>query len=403
MQTSPQEQEKAILLNNLSTSVVFKWNYECTKPVVVNQGGTSSGKTYSVLQVLFIRAINEPGSVITVVGQDIPNLKVGALRDADNIVKSTPSLACKIKSYNKSDRVYRFYNESVIEFNSYDGEQDAKSGKRDYLFVNEANGVSQLVYNQLALRTKKQIFIDYNPTEEFWVHESLINEPDTQLFISNFTDNPFLHESIVRKILKLKDEDRELWRVYGLGKTGKIEGLIFRNYDIVEGIPYGANLIANGMDFGFTNDPTTFLQVYEQNGELWIDELIYETELTNPDIAQRLREYSIGMSEEIVADSAEPKSIQEIRNEGYNCVAAEKGPDSIRQGINTLKKYKLNITKRSFGIRKEIKSYKWKKTKDGKSLNVPVDFMNHSIDALRYVALNKLGHNSGSTDGPSVW
>lgn len=378
------------LKDKLRTSVVFKWNYETKSPVVVNQGGTSSGKTYSILQVLFMRATMEPNVVITVVGQDIPNLKVGALRDAENIFKSTPAFEQQITSYNKTDRVFHFRNGSVMEFKSYDGEQDAKSGKRDYLFVNEANGIDLKVYTQLALRTKKQVFIDYNPSEEFWVHENLLNQNDAQLFISNYTDNPFIHEDIVRKIEKLKYDDPELWKVYGLGLTGKIEGLILRNYDIVPAIPVDATLIANGLDFGYSNDVSALIQVYKQDGELWINELIYESGLTNPDICTKLRENSISKYEEIIADSSEPKSIAEIYSEGYNINGAEKGPDSIRLSINILKRYKLNITQASSGIRKELKTYKWKTDRSGKLLNEPVDFNNHSIDALRYVALNKL-------------
>lgn len=381
-----------MLQADFKTSIVFKWNYDCDKPIVVNQGGTSSGKTYSILQVLFLRAINEPGVVITVVGQDIPNLKVGALRDAETIYNTTEAFRQRVFSYNKTDRVFKFKNSSIMEFKSYEDEQDSKSGKRDYLFVNEANGVDYKVYTQLALRTKRQVFIDYNPSEEFWVHENLINQPDVQLLISNYTDNPFLDDAIKKKIEQLQYDDPELWKVYGLGLTGKIEGLIFRNYHIVNGIPHDATLIANGLDFGFTNDVSACVQVYKQDGELWIREVIYENGLTNPDIASKLKFEGIGRNEDIVADSSEPKSIQEIANEGFNIEGALKGPDSIKLSIDILKRYRLNITNDSAGLKKEIKSYKWK-SKNGKTLNEPVDFNNHAIDALRYVALNKLQHN----------
>lgn len=382
-----------LVSDTLKTSDVFLWNYECQKPVVVNQGGTSSGKTYSVLQVLFLRASNEPGSVITVVGQDIPNLKVGALRDAANIVESTPAISQVIESYNKSDRIYTFKNGSIIEFNSYDDEQDAKSGKRDYLFINEANGIPYPVYNQLALRTKKQVFIDYNPTEEFWVHENLLKEPDVQLFISDHRHNPYCPESIRNKIEGLRDKDMELFKVYARGLTGKIEGLIYRDWDIVESVPIDAEWVGSALDFGFSNDPTAFLDVYKYNQELYVDELIYQTGLTNQDICDEFGRLGVSMSKEILADSSEPKSIQEIRNGRYNINPVEKGKDSIRVGINILKRFKINITRRSVGIKKEIKSYKWKVDKLGKMQNEPIDFMNHSLDALRYVALTYLKHN----------
>jgi phage terminase large subunit len=375
---------------DFETSELYLLNLESQKSVVVNQGGTSSGKTYAILQVLFTLANNDPGCTITVAGQDIPNLKVGALRDAQNIVANSPALKSIIESYNKSERVYTFTNGSIIEFNSYDDEQDAKSGKRDYLFVNEANGIPFAVYQQLALRTKKRVFIDYNPDAEFWVHEHIIPDSNTELFITDHRHNPFLDQAVRDKVEALVNVDKELWKVYARGKTGKIEGLIFRDYSVVEAIPVDATLIGLGLDFGFTNDPTALVAVYKQNGELYVDELIYETKLTNDMIVDRMRELSVGRTWDIIADSAEPKSIQEIANGMFNILPALKGPDSVKAGINTLKRHKLNVTKNSTGLRKELGRYKWAVDKDGKTLNKPIDAYNHAIDALRYLALNKL-------------
>lgn len=369
-------------------SVVFKDNYESTADVVVNQGGTSSGKTYSILQVLFLLAYTQPKSIITVAGQDIPNLKAGALRDAESIYQDTQELKSFIRSYNKSDRIFYFNNGSVVEFKSYDNAQDAKSGKREYLFINEANGIEFDVYNELALRTKKRIFIDYNPNNEFWVHEHIIGKPGVQLIISDHRHNPFIDQKTRDKIEALKGIDEELWRVYARGATGKIVGLVFTNVYTCEDIPKDAKLIAYGLDFGFTNDETGCIEVYMQNGEIWVNELIYETGLTNPDIAKQL---SFIGRKEVVADSAEPKSIEELKRLGLNCVGAMKGPDSIKNSIDILKRYKINVTKRSTNFRKEFMKYKYKVDRQtGKTLNEPVDFANHLIDPLRYVALNKL-------------
>lgn len=393
----PMLTQETVDLFRVPPTALYTENMEAVEDTIVNQGGTASGKTYAILQCIFTHATEEPGVVCTVAGQDLPNLKVGAIRDAADIVKSSAVLTELISSYNKSDYTYVFKNGSIIEFKSYSDEQDAKSGKRDYLFVNEANGFKKRVFDQLHLRTKKRTYIDYNPDAEFWVHEDLIGKPNILLIISDHRHNPYVPEKVRSKIEGLKEQDEELWKVYARGLTGKIEGLIFRNYNIVDGIPYGAKLIADGLDFGFTNDPTAFLQVYENNGELWVSELIYETGLTNDQIVVQLRDMSIGRGEEIIADSSEPKSIQEIRNLGFNAVPAQKGPDSVKQSINILKRYKINITQQSAGLRKEIKGYKWKvDKKTGKTLNEPVDFMNHSIDALRYVASNKLGHNQTS-------
>lgn len=368
------------------TTDVFKANYDAKTDIVINQGGTSSGKTYSIIQCLFLHAIEDDNQVITVVGQDIPNLKVGAIRDAQTIIDGSEILQSFIVEYNKSDRIYTFVNGSIIEFKSYDDWQDAKSGKRDYLFLNEANGVAKPVWDELYIRTKKKSYIDYNPNTEFWVHSDLIGKDNVTLIISDHRHNTFLDESIHNKIEAIEDE--ELWKVYARGLTGKLEGVIFRDYNVIPNVSLDAKLIGYGLDFGFTNDPTALIAVYNQSGELVLDELIYEKRLLNSDINNLLRELNI--SGVIVADSAEPKSIAELQSYGWYVEPAKKGADSIRQSINTLKKYKINVTQRSHNLKAELNSYKWKQNKDGKLENQPVDFMNHSIDAIRYVCLNLL-------------
>jgi phage terminase large subunit len=373
---------------NHEASVLFKRNYAATCHIVINQGGTSSGKTYAIEQVLFCLACERNKQVITVVGQDIPNLKAGALRDALNIYHQSAQLKQLVKNYNKTDRIFEFYNGSIIEFKSYTNAQDAKSGKRDYLFINEANGIEWNIYSELALRTKTRIFIDYNPNTEFWVHDHLIGKPDVELIISDHRHNPFLDKDLAGRIEGI--EDPEKWKVYARGLTGKVDGLVFSKWFICDDIPHGARLIATGLDFGFTNDQTGCIDVYTQNGELWIDELFYETGLTNKDVANRLASAGVSKKTEIIADSAEPKSIEELRRLGWYVTGAKKGADSINNSIDILKRYKLNITRRSNNLRNELGRYKWRVDKSGKAMNKPVDTWNHLIDPLRYVALNKL-------------
>ena len=380
--------------NSYEVSILFKENYAATAHIVINQGGTSSGKTYAIQQVLFCLACEAEKLIITVVGQDIPNLKAGALRDALNIYNKSDQLKKLVKNFNKTDRIFEFYNGSIIEFKSYGNAQDAKSGKRDYLFINEANGIEWAIYSELALRTRNRIFIDYNPNIEFWVHEKLIGKPGVQLIISDHRHNPFLDQKTRDKIEQLKDIDLELWKVYARGITGKISGLIFSNWYICDDIPDNAKLIAAGLDFGFTNDETGCIQVYLQNGELWVNELFYETGLTNADINHKLIDAGVGKNVEIIADSAEPKSIEELKRLGWNIKGAKKGADSIKNSIDILKRYKINITRRSINLRKEIGRYKWKTDRAGKEINEPVDSWNHLIDPLRYVALNKLKINA---------
>jgi len=371
-------------------SVLFEANYHTTAEIVVNQGGTSSGKTYAILQVLMLYAVAQQRKVITVVGQDIPNLKSGALRDALTITDESDTIKNAILSYNKSERVFQFRNGSIIEFKSYADPQDAKSGKRDYLFINEANGISWDIYQELSLRTKTRIYIDYNPNAEFWVHDRLIGRKNVQLIISDHRHNPFLSNEMRQKIESIKNQDIELWKVYARGLTGKISGLVLNNWQLCDDIPPRAKLVAIGLDFGFTNDETGCLAVFKQNGELWVDELFYETGLTNPDIAKQLNTIGLSKNALIVADSAEPKSIEELRRLGWNIVPAKKGADSINISIDILKRYKLNISRRSINLRRELARYKWKTDLAGRTLNEPIDRWNHLIDPLRYVALNQL-------------
>lgn len=360
-----------------------------TKPrFLVNQGGTSSGKTYTIMQRLIVLSFEHPRAIITVAGQDLPNLKVGAMRDLDTILHSNARLLDWFKQ-NKSDSSYRGKNGALIEFKSYQDAQDAKNGKRDYLFVNEANGVSYEVFWQLAIRTRKQIFIDYNPSARFWVHNQIIGREDCKLIISDHRNNRFLTAQEHKKIEDI--EDKELWLVYARGLTGKITGLVFSNWGIVDKLPPREEwkMDCRGLDFGFSNDPSALEHVVLAHGELWVDEEIYRTGMTNQDISRECKEQGIDRSNLIVADCAEPKSVKELNNEGLWVVESIKGKDSVNNGIDILKRYHINITRRSVGIISNMQQYKWKKTRDGETTNQPIDAFNHGIDAIRYVALMK--------------
>lgn len=372
----------------ISTSALYRQNFVSNADIVVNQGGTSSGKTYAILQVLFAKAISE-ACIITVVGQDIPNLKVGALRDAIDIHNGDEAIKQQVTFYNRSDRVFSFLNGSIMEFNSYDNDQDAKSGKRDYLFVNEANGIPYNIYEQLSLRTRKQVYIDYNPDTSFWVHDKVIPIPSTELIISDHRHNPFLSEKIREKIEALKSKDLDLWKVYARGITGRIEGLIFKKWYVLNESFEDKKIIGYGIDFGFSNDPSTLIEVRMQDGELYVKELIYETGLTNQDISSRMDALNVSRGALIVADSAEPKSIEELRRLRWTIDGVKKGKDSVMFGINLLKGYAINVHSSSKNLIKELEQYKWKVNKNGDSLNVPIDEYNHAIDALRYLIMHK--------------
>jgi phage terminase large subunit len=388
----------------MQTTPVFLWNAEPEKYanvdnnkkiICVNQGGSSSSKTYSILQVLFKLAIENPRFVITVVGQDIPNLKRGAIRDASNIVSTSLAIQSMIDRWNGSDKIYHFKNGSIIEFTSYESSQDAKNGKRNVLFVNEANGIDYSIFSELDLRTSYRTYIDYNPNAEFWVHEKVLKLPNVAYFISNYTHNPFISESITESIERLQFQDPQLWRVYGLGQTGKIEGLVF-DYKIVDSMPQYLNKEAFGLDFGFTNDPTTLIHCGISDGKIYSREVIYQKGLTNSDINNLLRSNNISKNSIIFADSADPKSIQELKLYGWNIRPSDKGPDSISYSISLLKQYgTINITKDSINFIKEAKAYKWKEERSGNRTNQPIDAFNHAWDATRYWALGMLSANKG--------
>lgn len=358
--------------------------------IFVNQGGTSSGKTYCIMQRLISIAVNEPATIITVAGQDLPNLKVGAMRDTETIFGDSEWLQ-GFFTWNRSDYTIKGQNGSLIEFKSYDGEQDAKNGKRDYLFINEANGITYGIYWQLAIRTRRQIFIDYNPSARFWVHEQVMGREGVKLIISDHRSNMFLTDEEHRRIEGISDP--ELWKVYARGKTGSITGLVFSHFNVVDELPPREEwkVSVYGMDFGFTNDPTTLVHLVLAHGEIWTDELIYQTGLTNPDIARLMKEAGLTGRDDVIADSAEPKSIHELCLQGMNVKPCRKGADSVINGIDILKRYTWNVTRRSTGLRKELLAYKWKQDRDGNLTSQPLDGFDHSIDACRYAASETLG------------
>ena len=687
------------------TLPLYDINLNSKERTCVNQGGTASGKTYSIMQVLFTLAMEAERQVITVVGQDIPNLKVGAYRDAKTILESSAYLRMWFPTINEGERIIKCVNGSLIEFKSYADAQDAKSGKRDYLFINEANGISYEVYWQLWIRTRKRVFIDYNPTARFWAHDEVIGKADTRLIISDHRKNYFLTDDEHQRIEGISDP--ELWKVYARGLTGKIEGLVLTNWEICDTLPPEEEwkMSCFGLDFGFTCfkgdtlimtsegekpikdvkvgdyvltrkgyrkvvrnmyngykkvihkkfdfglqstdiyctlehnfnangkwkkygkltkednlfvlsssmvsntadtqtesiriitttngkktgrtkqrycttqflkkltalqypmvwlsiiristrltmtsatllcslllnicayiticlnglqailrnttkkctrkrigtnaekrclqtsqqsveyangveqnilpqtpinvsvekdviingnikqlktmcqwfangaeklsrvintlnrnvaamsvpitylqpneltevgfeycdvydlwidgvheyfangilvhncDPTALEQVVLAHGDLWIDEKVYSTNLTNPDIAIKAKEQGINPQQQIIADCAEPKSIRELQAAGLWVTASPKGADSIVAGLDILKRYRLHITRRSQGLLSNLRAYKWAKDKDGNTTNKPEDKNNHGIDAIRYVGLAKLAEH----------
>lgn len=359
------------------------------KRIVVNQGGTSSSKTYSILQLLYTIAANSKKPLlISVVSESMPHLKRGAMRDFMNILKSNEIY--ERDKHNKTDNTYQV-GVSSIEFFSADNDAKLRGARRDILYMNECNNMSYETYNQLEVRTKLKVFLDFNPVANFWVHEKVLLQENVAFIKSTYKDNDCLDEQIIKSIEAREFTDPNWWRVYGLGEVGALEGTIFSNFGVCDEIPEDVKWTYYGMDFGFTNDPTTLISVSLAHGELWLKELVFETGLTNQDIGERFKRLGLDRYDEVIGDSAEPKSIVEIKRMGFNVKPAKKGKDSILNGLDILKRYKINITKDSLNLLDEFRHYQWKQDKDGNYLNQPIDTFNHGIDAIRYVALNKIG------------
>lgn len=368
----------------------------------VVQGGTSAGKTYAIIPVLIDRALKSPRLKITVVAETLPAVKEGALDIFINIMNDTNRWVDS--NWNASSLTYTFGNKTRIQFKSFDTVGKAKgSGKRDILFINEANCISFEIADALMIRSK-ETYIDFNPDNEFWVHTEVLPEPNSEFLLLTYEDNEglppeTLEDMLIKKLKAFHDcslpndllfDPKNIksgywanwWKVYGLGQVGNLEGVIFTNWDEIETIPPEAKLVGYGLDFGYTNDPTTLTAIYEMNDERYFDELIYEVGLSNSQIANKCKD--IGITEYIYADSAEPKSIDEIKSRGIKIKGAIKGADSVKFGIQEMQDKPFHITKRSVNLKAELNKYKWAKDKDGKPLNEPIDAWNHCIDGIRY-------------------
>ena len=377
-------------------------------------GGTSAGKTYGILPILINEALKRPGLDISVVSESVPHLRRGALKDFLSIMKATGR--CDDEHYNRTLLTYTFSNGSYIEFFSADQESKVRGPRRKILYINECNNIDFDTYHQLAIRTSETIWLDFNPACEFWYHTELKNDADEDFseLVLTYNDNEALSPSIIREIEKARDKayydpslppGKELfdpgniknfywhnwWRVYGLGLVGTLEGVIFENWEQVDSVPKDAELLGYGMDFGFTNDPTTLIAMYKYEGHVYWDEVIYRRGLKNGDIASLMRSNGVAQWSTIYAESAEPKSIAEINEYGFSVKPAEKGKDSILFGIGVLQEQdRMFVTKRSTNAIKELRQYMWARDSTGRMLNAPVDAFNHAIDAMRYIATKKL-------------
>lgn len=351
---------------------------------IVNQGGTSSSKTYSILQLLiFIAKDNtrQKPTSIHVCSETLPHLKLGAIKDFETILKGAGLY--NEKNINKTDLKYYFGN-NYIQFFSADAPGKVTGPRRDILYLNECSAIPYNIVSEMEMRTSECIFYDFNPVADFWISEKVLNLPANEFILikSNYKDNEMLPETVVKDIELKASRDPNFKKIHIDVEFGTYEGLIFPKITLIDAMPE-TDKQKFGMDFGFTNDPTTLVDVRLNNGELYLDELLYRTQMTNNDIIKFIKTLPIGRKE-IIADSAEPKSIREIELAGINIKPSVKGADSVRRGIDLMNTYPINVTKSSLNLIKELRNYKWKVDKNGNSLNDPIDNYNHIIDAARY-------------------
>jgi phage terminase large subunit len=362
------------------------------------QGGTSAGKTFGILPILIDRCIRNPLTETSVVSESIPHLRRGAIKDFLKIMVATNRF--RDNQWNRSTLKYTFTNGSYIEFFSVEQPDKLRGARRNVLYVNEANNVPFEAYNQLAIRTSGDIWIDFNPTANFWAHKEVANQPDADFITLTYLDNEALPQTIVDDIESARERAKtseywsNWWKVYGLGQVGSLDGVCIKEWKSIK-LPIEARLLCYGMDFGYSNDPSTLIALYKYNNAYIFDEVIFQKKLLNSDISNLFKEHDIrGI---VYADSAEPKSIAELKTYGHKVLPCTKGKDSIVYGINLINQNEIYITERSTNLIKELQSYTWVKDREGNTINKPIDAFNHCIDAARYAITSQLKNpNKGS-------
>lgn len=342
-------------------------------------GGTAASKTISILQILIDKSQRDKSPTLTsITSESMPHLKRGAIRDFLNIMDEQHYF--KSDSWNKTDYTYTFETGSKIEFFSLDMPHKVRGPRRQRLFINEANNIPLETFEQLEVRTEQEIWLDWNPTNEFWWYTDVSKRDDTDFTILTYKDNEGLQPSIVASIEQRKN-NKNWWRVYGEGQLGEVEGKIYKDWAVVDAVPHEARLERYGLDFGYSNDPTAIVAVYRYNGGYILDEITYQKGLSNKQIADTLNNQPKAL---VIADSAEPKSIDEIASYGVMIQPSQKGQGSVLQGIQYVQDQRMSVTQRSLNVLKDYRNYMWETDKEGKILNVPDHVWSHAMDAIRY-------------------
>ncbi len=372
---------------NFSDTKATKKVFSLKKRIRAVAGGTSASKTISILVWImdYCQVRQGRNKLVSVVSESHPHLEKGAILDFENIMKDRGYW--KEERWNQTKHTYTFETGNKLEFYSVDTYGKAHGPRRDVLFVNECNNLDYKIVDQLITRTRETIWLDWNPSEEFWFYtEMKPNRNDIDFITLTYKDNDALDEVMIAEIESHKN-NKAWWQVYGLGKLGEIETRIYKGWQIIDEVPFNARLERYGVDFGYSNDPTSIVALYYYDGGYILDEILYQKGMLNKPIADTIN--SQEQKALVIADAAEPKSIDEIRLYGINIIATIKGPGSVNKGIQFVQSKKISVTKRSVNLIKEYRNYVWITDDDGKILNEPTDINNHTMDALRY-AFNSL-------------
>lgn len=356
---------------------VLERNMAASTRYIVNQGGSRSSKTYSIAQKFIAKAFTEHDEVFTIARKTLPALKASAMRDFFEVLRNEDLYDEAL--HNKTENTYQL-NGNLIEFISSDQPQKIRGRKRKYLWLNEANEFTLDDFLQFSLRTTGEITLDFNPSDEYhWIYDKVLTRDDVTFIKSTYRDNPFLEPELVNEIERLQHTSPVDWQVFGLGERGYSEETIYTNWQICDKLPPGGEIIY-GIDFGF-NNATAVTEIVVYDGAYYVDEILYETRLTNSDLIDRLILLPDIRNYPIYADAAEPQRIEEMNRAGFKVYPADK---SVNDGIDKVKRSTIYVTKRSTNILKERGSYKWQKDKNGYILDKPVKFNDHSLDAIRY-------------------
>ena len=391
------------MIQKIQATQVLKKTLELEKDkkIICHEGGSRSSKTWSIFQYYILKALQGEKFTLTIARANLTWVKATLLKDLQEIVEKynlpiSPEINTK-----RPDQIYQVMG-GEFAFFGLDYPEKLHGRKQTYAWLNEVMEIGKKQFDQIEMRTEKGMVLDYNPTDDMhWVFD-LQKRGDVGVIKSTMLDNPFLPQSIIDKIkgyeptpenIASGTADLYMWEVYGKGNKARLQGAIFENWDIVEDVPEQARFVGLGLDFGYTNDPTAIVEMYMMDDEIYWNQLEYKKGLTNQNIIARLKELQISPETLVVADSAEPKSIEEIRLGNFNIKGVAKGQDSINFGIDLLKQKRMHITKRSIDLENELRKYKWMEDKNGVLINRPIDSWNHLIDACRYIAMEVLGGN----------